>query len=76
MRDTTAEFDRLVEAAYSRLPPEERVRICAEMFETARAIVEASLPADLHPDERRFRICERFYGELAARALGRERNEK
>lgn len=62
MHDTTPEFRRLMR---------ERVRMCAEMFETARRIVEASLPADLDPEERRYRICRRFYGELADRAFGR-----
>jgi hypothetical protein len=46
----------------------ERVRVCTEMFDTARALVEASLPKGLSPAERRYRICERFYGDLAARA--------
>jgi len=69
MRDTTPEFQRAVDAAYARLVPEERVRLCAEMFESARALVEASLPEGLDPEERRFRLCERFYGDLATRAL-------
>ena len=71
MRDTTPEFQKRVEAAYARLAPEERVRICTEMFDTAVALAAASLPADLDFAERRFRLCERFYGDLAARALPR-----
>lgn len=51
------------------LGPEERVRMCCEMFDTARRIVEASLPPGLSPEERRYAICRRFYGELADRAL-------
>jgi len=69
MRDTTPDFQRVLDAAYAGLAPEERVRMCAEMFESARALVEASLSDDLDPDERWFRLCERFYGDLAARAL-------
>lgn len=42
--------------------------MCADMFETARRIVEASLPEGLSPEERRYRICRRFYGGLADRA--------
>jgi hypothetical protein len=71
MRDTTPEFQKRVEAAYARLAPGERVRICTEMFDTAVALAAASLPADLDSAERRFRLCERFYGDLAARALRR-----
>ena len=69
MQDTTPEFQRVMDAAYAGLTPAERVRMCAEMFESARALVEASLPVGLPADERRFRLCERFYGDLAARAL-------
>jgi len=58
-------------ARFAALAPAERVRMCAEMFDTARRIVEASLPAGLDPDELRYRICRRFYGELADRAFGR-----
>ena len=71
MRDTTPEFQKRVEAAYARLRPEERVRICTEMFDTAVALAVASLPANLDSAERRFRLCERFYGDLAARAFPR-----
>jgi len=71
MQDTTPEFRMLVEEAYARLAPEDRVRICAEMFDTARALAESSLPEELDPAERRYRICERLYGELAARAFPR-----
>ena len=71
MQDTTPEFRKLVEEGYARMAPEDRVRICTEMFDTARAVVEASLPKGLDPAEQRFRVCERFYGDLAARALPR-----
>jgi len=71
MRDTTPEFQKRVDERYSALAPEERVRICTEMFDTAVAVAAASLPEGLDPAERRFRLCERFYGDLAARALPR-----
>jgi hypothetical protein len=41
------------------------------MFDTARALAESSLPEELDPAERRYRICERLYGDLAARAFPR-----
>jgi len=69
--DTTPEFRRMMRSRFAALEPAERVRMCAEMFETARRIVEASLPEGLGLEERRYRICRRFYGELADRAFGR-----
>ncbi|MNC95997.1 hypothetical protein D3C83_132520 [compost metagenome] len=72
MNDTTPEFRRLVRERLLALEPAERVRMCADMFETARLLVEASFPADLAPEERRYRICRRFYGDLADRAFGRD----
>ena len=71
MQDTTAEFRRFVEGRFAAMSPEERVHKCTEMFDTARALTEASLPEDLDPVERRFRLCERMYGDLAARAYPR-----
>jgi len=71
MQDTTPEFRKLVAEGYARMSPEERVRICTEMFDTAFALASASIPVGLDPAERRFRLCERFYGALAARAFPR-----
>ena len=68
MDDTTPEFRRLMRERFLALAPEERVRMCADMFETARRLVEASLPENLDPLERRYQICQRFYGDLADRA--------
>jgi hypothetical protein len=57
------------------MPPEERLRIASAMFDDARTIVEASLPHDLSPGERRFALVRRFYGgelpEAALRAFAR-----
>ena len=69
MNDTTPEFAKLFRERLLALRPEERVRMCADMFETARALVEASLPAGIDPIERRRRICRRFYGNLADEAF-------
>ena len=71
MNDTAPEFERLVRERLLALAPAERVNMCADMFETARALVEASLPAGLDPIERRRRICRRFYGDLADKAFPR-----
>jgi hypothetical protein len=68
MEDTTTEFKELVRSRIAALEPHERVRMCLEMFDTAQALVEASLPPELDPVERRKLICRRFYGALADRA--------
>jgi hypothetical protein len=62
MRDTTPEFARFVAARYQRLTPAERVRLCTEMFDAARVLVESGLPPDLGDRERRWRITARIYG--------------
>ena len=70
MKDTTPEFERFVAAQYRRLTPAERVRICTEMFDAARVLVQSSLPPGLSDRERKRRITERFYGaELANRVF-------
>ncbi|HJS39600.1 MAG TPA: hypothetical protein VJ789_15855 [Burkholderiales bacterium] len=69
--DTTPEFRRRMRQRLEDVGPVERTRMCTDMFETARQIVEASLPDCLDPDERRYQICRRFYGDLADRAFGR-----
>ena len=69
MRDTTPEFQRFVDAQFQRLSPAERVRLCTEMFDTARILVESSLPANLSEYERKRRITERFYGSEFANRI-------
>ena len=69
MNENGAEFRKRYEARLAALAPADRVRLCADMFETARALVEASLPLDLGTAERRRRICRRFYGDLADKAF-------
>jgi len=71
MNDTTPEFTELLRQRFLALAPAERVSLCADMFDTARALVEASLPPGLDPLERRRKICRRFYGDLADRAFPR-----
>src|SRR5687767_10761030 len=70
MRDIAPEFQQFVDAQYRALAPAERVRLCTEMFDAARALVEASLPPGLSDYERKRRITERFYGrEFAVRVF-------
>ena len=70
MNDTSPEIARLVRERYAQMQPVERFLIGVTMFETARAIVLASLPAGLPPRDLRKKLCERLYPELAAEAYG------
>jgi len=70
MDDTTPEVRQLLAQRYQALKPEERVRLCLDMYDFARSLVEASLPPGLDERERRRRICGHFYGvELANRVF-------
>lgn len=63
MNDTTDTVARLVNEHYAAMTPEQRMRIASSMYETARAIVESSLPAGLTPEQRRYAVAKRFYGD-------------
>lgn len=69
MQDTSPKVKRLLAERYRALAPEERVRMCTEMFDWARLLVEASLPRGLDEHARRKLVCKRFYGALAERAF-------
>lgn len=70
MNDTSDTVARLVRQRYAAMSPEERMRIAASLYETARAIVESSLPAGLTREQRRYATAKRFYGdELPETAL-------
>lgn len=73
MNDTSPEIERMVRERYAAMQPIERFLIGVSMFESARAIVLASLPAGLPPAELRRRLCERLYPELAAQAYRTDR---
>ena len=52
------------------MTPDRRMRIASSMFETARAIIESSLPLTLTRRERRLAFAKRLYaGELPDAAL-------
>ncbi len=70
MNDTTARIAAMVAERHRRMSPAERLAIAAAMFDDARSIVEASLPASLSRVERRLALIKRFYGdELPPAAL-------
>ena len=63
MIDTSDTVARLVAERHASMTAEERMRIAAAMFETARAIIESSLPAGLTLEQRRYAVAKRLYGE-------------
>jgi hypothetical protein len=68
--DTSPKMERLVAERYRQMTPDQRIRIAASMFETARKIVESSLPPNLTRRERRLAFARRLYaGELPEAAL-------
>ena len=70
MNDTSREMERMVTERYRRMTPDQRMRIASSMFETARAIVESSLPSNLTRRDRRLAFARRLYaGELPEAAL-------
>src|ERR1700677_4527461 len=63
-------MDEMVAERYKLMTPERRMRIASSMFETARAIIESSLPLNLTRRERRLAFAKRLYaGELPDAAL-------
>ena len=50
------------------MTPDERINIASSMFDTARAIVESSLPPNMTRRARRLAQAERMYGTELPRA--------
>jgi hypothetical protein len=75
VNDTPPDFAARVSEIHAAMTPEQRWRAASSMFDTARAIVDSSLPPSLSPAERRIAIARRFYGhelpDAAIAALGR-----
>ena len=70
MSDTSPAMERIVAERYRLMTPEERMRIAPSMFETARTIVESSLPPTLTGRGRRLAFARRMYDdELPEAAL-------
>lgn len=70
MDDTSPEIAAMVAECHRQMTPDERIRIVSSMFDSARAIVESSLPSNLSRRERRIAYARRMYGnELPDAAL-------
>ena len=62
MTDTPPEIAEMVRARLMALSGAERFRMGVQMFDAARRMVLASLPAGLTEAERKRRLFERLYG--------------
>jgi hypothetical protein len=72
MKDTTPEVEALHRALVMARPPEERFLMGIRMFDAARAMVLASLPPGLPPDELRRRLFARLYADLPTEEVPEE----
>ena len=62
LTDTSPEIAEMARVRLMSFSGAERFRMGVEMFEAARRMVLASLPADLNESERKRRLFERLYG--------------
>jgi hypothetical protein len=70
VNDTSPEMERMITERYKLMTPDQRMKIASSMFETARAIIESSLPLTLTRRERRLAFARKLYGgELPDAAL-------
>ena len=75
MNDYSLSVDAFYREKLMERSPEERFMMGIKMFETARSMVLASLPASLSPGERSFNLFLRFYGnELDSNTQNKVRN--
>ena len=63
MTDTPPEIERLVRDKIMARSGEERFIIGAQMFDSAREMVKASLPRELSQTEQRRLLFKRIYGK-------------
>lgn len=66
--DTSPEIAAAVRERIMKFSGAERFIMGAQMFESARAVVLASLPKDISEAERRRILFERLYGDLPSNA--------
>jgi hypothetical protein len=62
LNDTPDHVSKLVSDRYAAMTPAERLDIVVSMRQSAREIVESSLPAGLTREQRRYAVAKRFYG--------------
>jgi hypothetical protein len=63
MNDTTPKIAKLIARRHAEMSPEDRMKIASDMFDTARKIIDSSLPNTLSRRDRRLAIARRLYNE-------------
>ena len=74
MNDTPPEIERKMREMMMARSGAERMIMGASMFDTARAIVLASLPKDLPPEELKRKLFARIYGAPIEEVVKRTRD--
>jgi hypothetical protein len=69
MTDTPPEIERTMRDRLMALSGEERFVMGADMFDSAREMIKASLPAGLSEAEQRRQLFKRTYGEIGVEEL-------
>jgi hypothetical protein len=70
MNDTSDAMAQVVLDRYRSMTPGERWLAASSLFETARAIIQSSLPSSFTREQRRLAVVKRLYsGELPEAAL-------
>jgi hypothetical protein len=70
MNDTSDAIAKVVLERYRSMTPAERWLAASSLFETARAIIQTSLPSSFTAEQRRLAVVQRLYnGELPEAAL-------
>jgi hypothetical protein len=67
MNDTAPDIAAYVDCRYAAMSPETRFLIGIHMFDTARELMEASIPDAIQGIDRRRAICRRLYPALVDR---------
>ena len=63
MEDTTQTARELVDTILERKTPEERLLICAEMYEEAREFARIGMPQNLTAEEEKIYLFKRIHGK-------------
>lgn len=70
MNDTSDAIAKIVADRYRSMTPAERLSAASSLFETARELIQSSLPGTFTDEQRRLAIAQRLYrDELPEMAL-------
>jgi len=62
MNDTSDKIEGILRERYAAMSGAQRVKICTGMYETAKALVLASIPENLDPEEKKRILFKRMHG--------------